>query len=1030
MSYLPSVKWLAWIGALVVSSSQGQEWNFSVFPFGLDKGLRTQTTHNSILDHSGFRWVSTSRGLHRIEGKQARPVALNEASPHYIADVTVSSSGKLWCVMGWDYGIDATESSLGLFDPETFECLAWVGDNVPTNAKLVRFEGTDDVYLVGFANTLFRLDETTGQMKEVYSEPDVLFVSPVNEGFLGGQKLFLAQTESGSFRMWHFEEGKWQSDSLPPEAELGAKQRCVEVGANGRVCWVGLVTDQLMEWSVAVGFRLLEDNWIQSLDFSQGYWTSVCRGDSDQIWFLHGANVQVFHTHIHQFLGQFELPGYEASPMAMTSFDFEGPNQAWISTAEGLYHVHMVPDVFKELPLRPQLIEPACRAIAEVGKDSLCVLTDNGRLHLRTPTEFIEFQDGYEIADFAATDAGLWSVYGVDIRRTDWKTGQLEVVGKAAEWTRLNWSVTADETVEHLYFGEHALQVFNIATGTCQRYELASSTSETTIQSLRWVDDILWAMTTTGIWQWKDGDERLLPWHPAEAVPVQTWFDLLPGENGMLWFATSNQGLLGWHSQTKDWTQFSLNSGLVDSRVYAVESDQSGRLWLSSDRGLVSVNPETQQVRPFGSAEGIKELEFNRASHHRGQDGKLYFGGIHGFLAFDPMKTSSITSVVPTGVGLVDFLLFESESSELRSVRAECHRNNRVTMGHEDGFALIRVCTLGSPFASQVMRYRILGQADLWQESFQTEFRIGGLTPGEFVFEVQVMGADGLWSEENGLRLPIRVVAPLHQRPEGRAAIAVSALFGVVAFGFARRRRLELANRKLEINVEERTQKLNESLATLQETLDIKEIYLSEMHHRVKNNLQVIAGLLKLQRQGLSHPAAKEALAGAQFRVDAMGRIHQKLTHNAAESTIAVEPLLQQLFDLLAYQHPHLEVHLELQIAASELDGDTGIALGMIVNELLMNSFKHGFGEGFEREVARIRIDVSEQELKGHFVLLYEDNGAGMPTGAEWVTDERLGMRLIHQLARQLMGRLELKGSPRTQWVFHFLDEQRRRTID
>jgi two-component sensor histidine kinase len=125
-----------------------------------------------------------------------------------------------------------------------------------------------------------------------------------------------------------------------------------------------------------------------------------------------------------------------------------------------------------------------------------------------------------------------------------------------------------------------------------------------------------------------------------------------------------------------------------------------------------------------------------------------------------------------------------------------------------------------------------------------------------------------------------------------------------------------------------------------------------------------------------------------------------------------------------------LEVHLELQIAASELDGDTGIALGMIVNELLMNSFKHGFGERFEREVARIRIDVSEQELKGHFVLLYEDNGAGMPTGAEWVTDERLGMRLIHQLARQLMGRLELKGSPRTQWVFHFLDEQRRRTID
>jgi len=208
--------------------------------------------------------------------------------------------------------------------------------------------------------------------------------------------------------------------------------------------------------------------------------------------------------------------------------------------------------------------------------------------------------------------------------------------------------------------------------------------------------------------------------------------------------------------------------------------------------------------------------------------------------------------------------------------------------------------------------------------------------------------------------------------------------------------------------------------ANLEKSLSEKDMLLKEIHHRVKNNLAVISSLLELQSSGMDDVKAKAAIAEGQNRVQSIALIHQRLYQHenlaAIEFSGFVEDMIRQVSSV--FQMPGQKIKTDIQMPETLLDIDTAVPLGLIMNELLTNSFKYAFTGNIE---GLIRIRLSSPG-PGNYSLTYSDNGPGMPNGFELKKNKSLGLRLIHRLSKQLGGSAEHLSHEGCMFVIQFKD--------
>ncbi|WP_461131190.1 sensor histidine kinase [Spirosoma aerophilum] len=186
---------------------------------------------------------------------------------------------------------------------------------------------------------------------------------------------------------------------------------------------------------------------------------------------------------------------------------------------------------------------------------------------------------------------------------------------------------------------------------------------------------------------------------------------------------------------------------------------------------------------------------------------------------------------------------------------------------------------------------------------------------------------------------------------------------------------------------------------------------MKELHHRVKNNLAIVSSLLTLQANGLTDEKAIQALRKGQQRVQAMSLIHQRLYQTDRVTIVNIREYLTDLAESLmqAYGYESDNFDLQVDVALDELDVDVAMPLGLIVNELITNSFKYAFANQ-ERPLLRIKLDYAEGALEPGITLEVQDNGPGIKA-ADWQrTGSRtsFGKRLVTSLTEQLEGNFEL----------------------
>ena len=205
----------------------------------------------------------------------------------------------------------------------------------------------------------------------------------------------------------------------------------------------------------------------------------------------------------------------------------------------------------------------------------------------------------------------------------------------------------------------------------------------------------------------------------------------------------------------------------------------------------------------------------------------------------------------------------------------------------------------------------------------------------------------------------------------------------------------------------------------LQRSLKEKEILLREVHHRVKNNMQVISGLIELQSAHITDPETHRLFRESYYRIKTMALIHESLYRSTDFGSIDFSTYLSELISYLlsSYGRTRDEIAVDIQLKMNTMNLDMAVPCGLIANELISNSLKHGFPGGKKGTISIRLEEVGRKECE----FTVSDDGVGFPEDLDFRNTTSFGLQLINGLAtHQMRGGVELRKGKGTTFVIRF----------
>lgn len=203
-----------------------------------------------------------------------------------------------------------------------------------------------------------------------------------------------------------------------------------------------------------------------------------------------------------------------------------------------------------------------------------------------------------------------------------------------------------------------------------------------------------------------------------------------------------------------------------------------------------------------------------------------------------------------------------------------------------------------------------------------------------------------------------------------------------------------------------------EAEGKLKFALKEKEVLLKEIHHRVKNNLQLISSMLNLQANFVKDNTTIECFRNSQARIRSMAIVHEQLYHNNVFSSIDLQEYVRKLSDNLAASYSSKRIDIRLECDEILVTIEDAINIGLIINEMVLNSLKHAFNE---RDEGTILISLHNAE--GKLIISVKDNGSGLPKDFDILNTNTFGMQLINALINQMNGDITVKNKIGTEFI-------------
>lgn len=471
---------------------------------------------------------------------------------------------------------------------------------------------------------------------------------------------------------------------------------------------------------------------------------------------------------------------------------------------------------------------------------------------------------------------------------------------------------------------------------------------------------------------------------------------------GNLWLATDN--CVSRYDGEKI-ISYTVENGLSSNTIYLIHVDREGNVWSGTNKGLDKIvfdeNGNILSLKNYNNNNGFSGIETNSRGVYEDESGNIYFTTVYGLYIYS-LKKDEINPFPPsvhiTGVKL--FLQNMPKNSAKTPVNWHGVSSSYTLEGNENHLTFYYNAIAHKLPSEVAYQYLLEGFDKGWSPLTnirQTTY--SNLNPGEYTFLVRAYNEDGICSETASLSIKINEPPPPFWQSVWFFILIVVAI-SYIAFYliFLRNYRLQRAKMILEEKIRERTKEISKQN-------EEKAIMLKEIHHRVKNNLQIINSLLNLSSHQITDPVTLEIFQECRSRISSMALIHEKMYEVKDLANIDIREYITQLTENLVktYQvDKKIDLDLDLRVKSFKLD--TLVPLGLIINEAVSNSLKYAFNDRTEGKVfVKIYRDANNM-----YNFTIGDNGVGLPDDFDWETSPKLGIQLIQILSEQLNGKIEV----------------------
>jgi two-component sensor histidine kinase len=466
---------------------------------------------------------------------------------------------------------------------------------------------------------------------------------------------------------------------------------------------------------------------------------------------------------------------------------------------------------------------------------------------------------------------------------------------------------------------------------------------------------------------------------------------------------------------------YSVDQGLASSTIYLIQFDEKGDLWVGTNKGVDRLDFDSYgsvfKIKHYGKAEGFLGVECNARSVTKDGEGNLWFGTVKGIIRYTPgedVKNAEAPLIHISGVKL----FYKEAKWNMIGMKTAGWFDLPVNpeFRYDQNHLMFEFTAISNILPEKnSYSYRLEGfDADWSPFNTSSSVSYSNLPPGNYIFKVRARNCDGVLSE--GIAEFAFVIAPAFwQTWWFYSLIVLTVVYIIYKYNSTLRRQSSIHNNLLEQRVEMRTREIMRQK-------EEKDILLQEVHHRVKNNMQVITSLLNIQSWYIKDPESLKLIDESKHRIKSMALIHEKLYESKEFTKVNISDYVDSLVtELISAYGINQEIVIDKRIETENFTIDTVIPLGLLINEVISNSLKYAF----ENKVnGTILIELS---LKGDsYHLIIGDNGSGIPKDSLSRESATLGIELIKLLTDQLNGTVEILDRPGTYYLVIFKGNDRK----